>query len=797
MTGVGRRSVLAVSPVAEAGGAETLLLDVLAGLRDAGQAVRLLVLGDGPLAGVARSRGIEVYRGAHLSFRSMPSVVRGVGAVRRAITLARPDVVLASHPKGQLISRLGAISLPGLAHVTHLYDPPSPTSVSTRVAALLPGCRVVITDETAAAYRRLRPRLSPIVIPPGTDAARLRSEAARGDAGRAWADAGLEGPGPRLVTVGRLQRFKGPFDVVAVASIVVRVHPDARFLIIGPDSPIEPGLRVELEAAIAAEGLRASVALAGRLTAEDLAATVAGATLLLHPAHREPFGLAVVEALALGTPVVAYDAPGPASILARGGGVMVPVGDTAAMARQVVRALDDDSTVADWKAGAAPTASRYDIGSRVGRYVEVLEQAASTASVARTASLHTIGVAPAEASGVRDYGRLLEAELERRGFAVVRHWLPGEGDRLSTAFRISARVLTLGLRVPPRTSVLWHYSPVVHGWRGVPGFGVLAGAILRARGCRVVTVLHELAYTYRPGIDPPRARVKAAAQNLALSAVLAGSTHIVVTTDRRAAALRARNPGLESRIRVIPVFPTIPRGVAPDGGIERAGRGAACSFVVGVPGYAGDGVRPDIVLAAARELGDVRIVLLGAPGPASQGGREWSRLASEQGLEDRLEFTGVVDAATLSRRLAECTVVVLPNEEGPSSRKTTLAAALAQGLPVVSLNGYNRWDEVVDAGALVVVPNEGSALASVLVRLRDSPAERAALGAKAAAFAAERMSVEAAADVFVELLAASPRKPQAAEVDREGADEPARSRPARPADPSSQPSSSQGSGATA
>lgn len=373
-------SVLAVSPVAEAGGAENLLLDVLCGLQAREVVVALLALGSGPLAGLAQSRGVTVLTGPTLSFRRPRSILGAMAAVRRAVSSVQPDVVLASHPKGQVISRIASVGGRSRGHVTQLYDPPSSAAVTTRVAARLPGQRLSITEETAAAYRDLNARLDPIVIRPGTDGERLRRDALRGDGDLAWVQAGLRGSGPRVVMMGRLQRFKGALDFVAVAALVARARPDARFLVIGPDSPIEPGLRQEVEAAIVDRGLRCSVALTGRLPAIDLAATVAGATVLVHPAHREPFGLAVLEALALGTPVVAYATTGPAEILQTGGGALVPVGDVEALAGVLLRALNDPPTLAAWRSGAAPTAARFDLATNAERYLEVLERAAASRS---------------------------------------------------------------------------------------------------------------------------------------------------------------------------------------------------------------------------------------------------------------------------------------------------------------------------------------------------------------------------------------------------------------------------------
>lgn len=369
MSRKGDLSVLAVSPVGEAGGAEVLLVDILAGLVAAGAQARLIALGRGPLADLARSRGLSVKAGPDFSFRRPRSVLRCVRIVRRETLEVGPDVVHASHPKGQLVAWL-AVRRRDCVLTTQLYDPPVRPGLSTRVAARLPGLRFAITEETASAYRSYRSTLAPVVIPPGRDLAPFVSQATSGDGDAAWLRNGLEGDGPRIVTVARLQRFKGPLDFVAMAEMVHDEVDEARFLIAGPDSPREPQLRGQVHAEIRRRGLDGVVALAGRLTSPDLAATVAGATLLVHPAANEPFGLVLVEALALGTPVIAYASAGPSTILADGGGRLTPTGDVQALARAVVDALLDAELRTGWERHAPSIAARFDLDAIVGTYLE-------------------------------------------------------------------------------------------------------------------------------------------------------------------------------------------------------------------------------------------------------------------------------------------------------------------------------------------------------------------------------------------------------------------------------------------
>ncbi|MGE0027877.1 MAG: glycosyltransferase [Thermoleophilia bacterium] len=96
-----------------------------------------------------------------------------------------------------------------------------------------------------------------------------------------------------------------------------------------------------------------------------LATLMATADCMVHPNPHEPFGLALLEALAAGTPVVAPRTVGIAAVLAEAGATLVAPGDAGALADGVRRAMDGpppslDPDRVDWRATFAREWARYD-----------------------------------------------------------------------------------------------------------------------------------------------------------------------------------------------------------------------------------------------------------------------------------------------------------------------------------------------------------------------------------------------------------------------------------------------------
>lgn len=116
---------------------------------------------------------------------------------------------------------------------------------------------------------------------------------------------------PLIVCVARLEREKDLPTLVVAMQKVVHTAPAARCLIVG-----EGAEKSALRAQIAAANLQSAVTLTGFRS--DSIAIIQAADVVVLPSPAEPFGLVILEAMALGKPVVAMAAGGPREIVVDG-----------------------------------------------------------------------------------------------------------------------------------------------------------------------------------------------------------------------------------------------------------------------------------------------------------------------------------------------------------------------------------------------------------------------------------------------------------------------------------------------
>jgi N-acetyl-alpha-D-glucosaminyl L-malate synthase BshA len=179
---------------------------------------------------------------------------------------------------------------------------------------------------------------------------------------RAGVDLAGRGRPPLVVHVSNFRPVKRVDDVVRVFAEVRRTLP-ALLLLVG-DGPE----RSRVEAQVRELGLSRFVCFLGKQL--ELATVIAHADVFLLPSELESFGLAALEALSAGVPVVATRVGGVPEVVQDGvTGFLHPVGDVAAMAASAAR-ICVDPALADrmGRAARADVLARFRRGPTVDRY---------------------------------------------------------------------------------------------------------------------------------------------------------------------------------------------------------------------------------------------------------------------------------------------------------------------------------------------------------------------------------------------------------------------------------------------
>lgn len=322
---------------------------------------------------LARQDGFAAYSLPRTRLRSLGNTARVVGGLRRIIRELGIDLVHASENTALPYASLAARST-GTPYVWHIHSPLMARSREERlVAALLrrlPPARIVFTSPAAQAKTMALPGVPASVVYPGVDVVECRS----GVAERARQALGVPDGVPVVSMFARVVAEKGPQVFVEALRLLASTHPELHGIICGPGDP-RSAFWQGLERRRDEYGLAGRLHIAGDVRPPLKHDVVALSDVVLHPSLAESFGLAVLEAMAAGKPVVASEVDGP-RILIRPGvdGLLVEPGDPQALAGAVAGLLDDPVRRADLGARASAAAERFGIDRTVAEIEAVWDE---------------------------------------------------------------------------------------------------------------------------------------------------------------------------------------------------------------------------------------------------------------------------------------------------------------------------------------------------------------------------------------------------------------------------------------
>lgn len=184
--------------------------------------------------------------------------------------------------------------------------------------------------------------------------------AVRTDRRKVRAELGIGPNEPVVLTVGRLNPEKGHRYLLESAQLACQHIPSLRVLIVG-----EGPLRDKLEASARSLHLDAVVSFLD--WRDDVASLMAASDLFVLPSTRESFGLVILEALALGVPVIATRVGGVPEIIRPGeSGILVEARDAEALAKAMTWALTNRRQVGQLaRQGQAMVRQRFSVETMV------------------------------------------------------------------------------------------------------------------------------------------------------------------------------------------------------------------------------------------------------------------------------------------------------------------------------------------------------------------------------------------------------------------------------------------------
>jgi glycosyltransferase involved in cell wall biosynthesis len=171
------------------------------------------------------------------------------------------------------------------------------------------------------------------------------------------------GPGPHLIAAGRLSREKG-LDVLLDAMPFILEHfPNARLAILG-----EGPLRAQLTERTQKLGLAESVSFMG--FQQNPWPYLKHADLFVLPSRYEGLPNILLEAIALGTPVVASDCPGAIREIQAMGAemILVPRENPVALAEAIVLICRSPSISSEYPAISPPVLGKFELQRIIGEY---------------------------------------------------------------------------------------------------------------------------------------------------------------------------------------------------------------------------------------------------------------------------------------------------------------------------------------------------------------------------------------------------------------------------------------------
>ncbi len=312
------------------GGQERRTFAEAIGFKKRGYRVILVVQPGSLLGEHAKEAGIEVREIGMRNRDILKAFFRLLSLIRRE----RVDIVNTHSPKDSWIASFAArLALrPQLIRTRHVSIPirNHPFNIVYKLPHRIITCGEKIRERMIEVNRLPEEKI--VSIPTGVDLDRFNPERVKGDIRK---ELGIEENAPLVGSISIIRTEKGYPYFLEAAQGILKVKPETRFLIVGPE-PKGDTLAQEVRK----RGLEDKIIMPG--PREDIPQVLASLDIFVLSSLREGVPQGVAQALAMEKPVVATDVGGvPELIRNDQTGLLVPPADSRALAKAILELLED------------------------------------------------------------------------------------------------------------------------------------------------------------------------------------------------------------------------------------------------------------------------------------------------------------------------------------------------------------------------------------------------------------------------------------------------------------------------
>ena len=292
--------------------------------------------------------------------------LKAAGKLRRLTRSFEPDIVHSHLPAASLLARLTLTGVNQVYTEHNLVSSYRPLTRALNRATYARNRAVIAVSDAVAASVEGYPGPRVRVVPNGVSVEVTEAEAAT-----ARSELGLKAADALVVHVGNIRPHKGHATLVEAVDHLLQKVSTVTVVSIGGEK--NPGDLQRVRDMATARGVADRIRFLGRRA--DARAFIAAANVVVNPADVEGLPVSLLEALALGRPVVATAVGGvPSVVRHEETGLLVPPGDSEGLAEAMARALASPEALAWGREGARLVRREFGLDRMVTEYERIYEE---------------------------------------------------------------------------------------------------------------------------------------------------------------------------------------------------------------------------------------------------------------------------------------------------------------------------------------------------------------------------------------------------------------------------------------